>query len=312
MRSFYRRSFVAFLSLSLMCCTADPDSDEAYYTPSLVRQLIDINTPESLMMASMMVDLEWVRQNDPSIELPSADALHQEALRLAPNDEMVVSLMGRHCEASAPQSDPVVCNAEWAEKLRDLNPDNGFYWASLAHYQLAGGNQDAALESYRRASSAPHFYIGWGAYIYRLSMALDEVLPLEQTYSVAFIVGALATHLPAFQDFTKTCRAKVDDPRWQKACLELGESMEKNAQTLIARTMGFPLQRIAYEAVDDDEGLSAVNARKEAFKTIVQLQNDSYECRSEDPEWIDEWLESMRDYDEMETMRRMSEVEAGC
>jgi hypothetical protein len=307
--------FCSVICLSFLLvtgCGAESDCSEDYFTPALVQKLTAINTPEALLAASAITRWEFIQDKDLLTRLPGSFHLRKQALQLAPDDEMVLSFAGNACSASNPEKDPDTCSLEWATKLRDLDPENGFYWANLAHYQLSEGYSDAALQSYQLAAKAPMFSIGWGRQVYWLSMALKEALPSKDSCSAMSAVGLVATNLPAVQEFTETCRSHSGKETWRNACLDLGRKMETQSKTLVSRMIGFALQRIAHEATEDESSLAAIEARRLELQGQFQKQGELVECRMEDPDWIDEWLVSMRDFGEMETMRLMSKALPYC
>lgn len=293
-------------------CADEPGCREDYFTPETVQDLAAVNKPEALLAASVFAQWDHVREKNHDVDLPKVHDLRQAALRLAPNDEMVLAFLSSTCSVSKSEDESVACGRDLATRLKNLDPENGFYSANLARYQFSEGDVDAALGSYQRAAAAKTFASGWGKQVYKLSLALQDVLGVTESCSSELAAGAASTNLPAFEGFTENCRAQSDDARWREACLNMGRKMETESLTLMTRMIGFPLQRIVHEAMGDEESLTAVDARQAQLRKLVVEQGKMHECRWEDPEWIHQWLVSMRDYDEMETLRRMSKTTREC
>ena len=301
-----------FLYAALLGCSEEPGCDQDFFTPDVVRELADTNTPESLLLASVFAEWEFVQEKDPGVALPSSRYLRREALRLAPYDEAIVAFISADCDPAQVEAEAIACTLDWATRLRDLDPDNGFYWANLAHYQLSEGDTDAALESYRKAASSPLFSIGWGRQVYGLSTALQKALPASQSCAIELGVGIAAANLPRFEGFIKSCREYSEQESWRDACLNLGSKIENEALSLITRNIGFAMQKVVYEKEGDLERLEDVKARQEQFHVLTNSQNDRIACLWKDAEARQEWLINILNYDEMETMRRMGEGAAEC
>ncbi|MEM8489594.1 MAG: hypothetical protein AAF756_02115 [Pseudomonadota bacterium] len=294
----------------MMGCSGEPDCNVDLDTPESLAALVAANTPEALIIASGLAEFQQVENPDTS--RLEADFYRDKALKLAPNDEWVLSYLNNECSPSNPEEDSPFCSQISAMRLVDLSPENGFRWANLAHYQLSDDDAEAALASYQRAAAAPTFSIGWGPHVFRLTTALQETFQTEEFCAVVTSAGMAAAKLPSYQEFTNTCRARTEDAAWRDACINLGQKMETQATTLISRMIGFSLQRIVYEAIEDDDGVAAVAARKEDLQAMVQQQSSVYECLREHADWVHRWLISVRDFGEMESLRRLSEGRSHC
>lgn len=306
---------IFFLLALLMGCSEQPGCREDHFTPKTIQTLAAIQTPEALLLASALSQWEFVQDKDPGIDLPKPEFLREQALRLAPNDEMVLAFVGNACSSSNPSNpseDAPLCSRAGAKRLTDLNPDNAFYWAKLAHYELAERDIAAALKSYQQASASPEFSIGWGEQIYRFSTALQDALHTDGSCAALTAVSIASGSLPPFQDFTKTCRAHSSDNDWREACSDLGRKMETQALTVISRSIGFSLQRMVYEASEDETGVAHLNARQERFDAMRGRHNAADECIRTDPNWANQWVLGLRDFGEAETMRRMSDAAPNC
>ncbi|MEM6581631.1 MAG: hypothetical protein AAF699_10185 [Pseudomonadota bacterium] len=289
----------------IFACDAD------YYTLETVQKFAQVEKPETLLLASVLADWDVLREQDPTVDLPSPGLLQMKALQIAPDDEMVLNFIANGCYPSNPIEGSLGCNIKRATELTNLDPDNGFYWANLAHYQLGQGEIELALDSYRRAAEAPVFSIGWGEQVYRFTAAAQEVLATSTACSAEIAAGVTAGNLPAFQEFTDTCRALSGQEVWRQACIDLGLNMETKSQTMISRMIGFPLQRIAYEATGDGNNVKAIKVREEQLQTLVREQAGIQDCM-DDPDWVDQWLANMREVGEMETLQRMRESVSQC
>ncbi|MEM1155847.1 MAG: hypothetical protein AAGI44_17050 [Pseudomonadota bacterium] len=285
--------------------------DADYYTLETAQKFAQVEKPETLLLASVLADWDVLRDQDPTVDLPSPGSLQMKAFQMAPDDEMVLNFIANGCYPSKPNEDSLACNIEWATQLTSIDPENGFYWANLAHYQLGQGETALALESYQRAAEAPVFSIGWGEQVYRFTAVVQVVLATSTACSAEIAAGIAGANLPAVQEFTDTCRALSGQEAWRQACMDLGLSMETRSQTLMSRMTGFPLQRSAYEAAGDEKSVRAVEMRQDRVKTLMDKQGDMENCM-DDPDWVDQWLVNLREVGEMETLRRMSESIPQC
>ena len=113
-------------------CADEPGCREDLFTPAVTNALANSDNPTAMLMASVLSGYELVQQKAAHSSLPSVDALRHRAAALAGDDEEVLSFLVLGCRPESTRSSTTLCTKEKATKLRDLNPDNGFYWANLA------------------------------------------------------------------------------------------------------------------------------------------------------------------------------------
>ncbi|MEO0438466.1 MAG: hypothetical protein AAF098_16320 [Pseudomonadota bacterium] len=282
------------------------------FTPETLRVLDAANTPESLLLAAGFADYEQAKGESPRVKYADSGAFRAKALRLAPNDEMVLTMVANRCSPRTVGESSALCTKDVALRLTELDPNNGFYWATLAHYELGDGNVEVALKNYQRAAGAQTFSTGWGEQVYRLANALKEILVIETACASTIAAGYTGASLPPYQEFTNTCRTYLDDQTWRQACLDLGYKMETKALTFASRRIGFPLQRIVYGATQSTVDLAAVDQRKEQLQSQMSKQSSLYACLFKDSKLIDQWLLSLRDYEEVETTSRFATSTPDC
>ncbi|MEM1145472.1 MAG: hypothetical protein AAGI88_23100 [Pseudomonadota bacterium] len=263
-------------------------------------------------MAAGLAEHEFVHGENPKVENAGSEAYRSQALQLAPDDEMVLTMVANKCSPSTVGEESAPCSKDLVFRLTELDPDNGFYWAKLATYQLGNEDTDAALKSYQRAVVAPILSIGWGEQVYRLSKALNEILAITESCAAPIAAGIAAANLPRYEGFINACRAHSGDGGWRQACLDLGHKMETQSPSVVSRMIGFPMQRIVYEAMSDEVGVAAVAERKEQLRETLVEKGSVNECLWSDPDMTEEWLLSLRDFGEIETMSRFAETAADC
>ncbi|NOX68147.1 MAG: hypothetical protein GXP15_03090 [Gammaproteobacteria bacterium] len=79
--------------------------------------------------------------------------------------------------------------------------------------------------------------------------------------------GIAATKLQRYDDYTTMCKEQsLRSADWAYTCLGYGELAENQGKTDISVTIGRAIQKLALEALGEEDKLAAVKERRQAFR----------------------------------------------
>jgi hypothetical protein len=170
----------------------------------------------------------------------------------------------RICAKESAQTD---CPLEaWETRLLALDGQNSEAWMLAATNRWRAGDSVAALRALRRAATAPVTRSYWPESVALLERAFAVGdMPFEDRAGSAF--GAAAMNMRDYGSTTRMCRTQSAISReWADACLAYGELAERQGRTMLETAIARAIQKIAIEALGDEERLAAVIARQDQFK----------------------------------------------
>jgi hypothetical protein len=154
----------------------------------------------------------------------------------------------------------------WETRLLTLDGQNSEAWMLAATNRWRAGETDAALRALRRAGTAPVTRSYWPESVALLERAFAVGdMPFAERAGNAF--GVTAMNLPDYGPTTRMCRTQSATSReWADACLAYGELAERQGKTMLETGIARAIQQMALEALQDDERLAAVVARRDHIK----------------------------------------------
>ncbi len=149
-----------------------------------------------------------------------------------------------------------------------IDGQNSESWLRVAANRYKAGETDAALEAMRHAATAAETRIYWTETI---EMAERGLAAAGSDYSfperAAMAFGLAATKLPNYGDFTTMCKEQsLRSADWAYTCLGYGELAENQGKTVIGVSIGRSIQKLALEALGEEDKLAAVEARQQSSR----------------------------------------------
>lgn len=289
------------------CKQADPIDDQSWSEEKLrefdelqrrimtraVAKLSAATDAEHLIAASML-SVQW--------DSELAANHRQRARNLSPENRILAWHELLLCEAPTCNSTSVEDNAIRAAS------DNGAVWFVIASNRLARNENRAAVEAVRRAITAPVFDIYF----------IDQVLMFERAFSASTnwsyperVFGGFslaATHIPRFGSLTERCdHADPGSSEWVSLCDQLGATMMRDEQTIIVRSIGKALRRLAAEKNGDL--VAAEKYAEDKFRvsaTWLAEAEEKQNLLTNDEKVLRDFLENFESYGETEAQDRLS------
>jgi len=265
----------------------DPEEAHAEYQRSIedVRdRLAKSPDPEHLHAAALLEQ-----------DLASRIAILERALVLGRNDAFLAWTAANSC---ARVKEPADCPLEaWEARMLALDGQNSEAWMLSATLRWRAGETGAALRALRRAAAVPESRAYWPemlAMVERASAVGGQ--PFIDRLSHA--IRAAAMNGPDVGSAVRMCRAQSSAQRdWADACLAYGERVERQGRTMLQTSIARSIQRIALQAIQDDERLAAVIARQDAARprAFVPLPGEiAMESAMLNPAFFERYLELVR------------------
>ncbi|MEM1152694.1 MAG: hypothetical protein AAGI44_01040 [Pseudomonadota bacterium] len=162
--------------------------------------------------------------------------------------------------------------SEWEKKMLDVDGQNSEAWIRAAANRYESGDLGSAYAAMQQAAVAAESEDYW---THRLAMLergflAGSDLSFENRIERAFSVSAM--QLPDYGAYVDMCKAEAPESiDWAYACLRYGETAERLGKTLIGQAIGRAIQKIALEAIGDDEQLTALERRGATTREQMNL-----------------------------------------
>lgn len=192
--------------------------------------------------------------------------LLERAISQSPNDAF---LLWRAMQICSDEKDATGCDLlNWERRLLTVDGQNSESWLRVAANRYKAGETDAALEAMRHAATAAETRIYW---IETIEMVERGLAAAGSDYAFAERVrmafGLAAAQVPSYGDFTTMCREQsLRSADWAYTCLGYGELAENQSKTDIGVSIGRAIQKLALEALGEEDKLAAVEARRQSSR----------------------------------------------
>jgi hypothetical protein len=218
--------FAALCDLALAGCASDRSNVSILGDNGrAIQSLVDLPTPDHLAAASVLE--AWLPRKantDPSMtHIVQAEAL-------APLRPELLWLQLAHCRR-------LQCDAKMQieERLKALDPENGFVWIPDLERALSSASNPAITEAILRIGSSSRMTFYWNELEVMLVDALAAAEPSEslENRGVGAIGFLAAIAIPPLQPMSKSCRLdQFDVPGRREACELLFVRMEQSSSVL--------------------------------------------------------------------------------
>lgn len=240
--------------------SAQSEGDDAGAQPALFSSEVmhDIAERLSLSSSSEHLHVAALLDRDP------ASRVQRIELAVSRNPDHALLLWGAvHICADA--IDTTDCRLrDWEQRLLAIDGQNSESWVRVAANRYQAGDSAAALAAMRHAATAAESRAYWTETIEMIERGLaagsDYTFP--ERVSVAF--GLAASSLPDYGDYLTMCREQsAENVEWAYVCLAYGELVEQQGKTEMGVSIALAIQKVAFEALGDEEKLGAVAARQQ-------------------------------------------------
>lgn len=192
--------------------------------------------------------------------------LLDRAISQSPNDTFLMWSAVRICTE---ERDATACDlADWERQLLMIDGQNSESWLRVAANRYKAGETDAALEAMRHAATAAETRIFWTETIEMIERgftAAGSDYAFPERAGMAF--GIAAAKLQRYDDYTTMCKEQsLLSADWAYTCLGYGELAENQGKSDISVTIGRAIQKLALEALGEEDKLAAVKARQQIFR----------------------------------------------
>ena len=251
-------------------CSAD-DEDSANVTQSYAETMTQIeqykelirNVKDRLVVSTEAEHLHLAALLETDIS--SRVELITKAMSRNPNDAYLVWDAVQICADMADQSDCPL--REWENRLIAIDGQNSESWVQIAANRYVAGDADEALRAMRHAATSAESRAYWTEAIEMIErgFAAGSDYSFSERAGAAF--GIAATKLPDYGTYVNMCKEQsAGSAVWAYVCLAYGELVENQGKTDMGQSIARSIQKLALEAIGDEEKLAAVLDRQQLSK----------------------------------------------
>ncbi len=217
-------------------------------------RLVVSPTAEHLHLAALL-------ERDPVVRTE----LIKNAVSQNPN---VAYLLRDAVHICADDLDKIECPIQaWEDRLLAIDRQNSESWVAVAESRFQRGEHEDAFTAMRQAAAAAETQDYWTESIEMIERGLSATTdyPFSKRAGMAFGIAAMAQHDPG--PFIRMCENQsLKSADWAYVCLGYGELVEKQGKNYMRQSVALSVQKLALEAIGDEEQLAAVLKRREALK----------------------------------------------
>lgn len=216
---------------------------------SLSQRLAVSSSPEHLQVAALLL-------NDPAERL----ALMERAVSASPTNDF---LLWSAVQVCAELSGGNGCSRpDWERKLLEVDGQNSETWIRIAANRYQAGDTDAALAALRRAATAAETREYWPEMIETIERGLAAGSDYGFSERAGWALSLAATEMPRYRDYVTMCEEQAaQSVDWAYQCIAYGELVERQGKTDMSKAIALSIQRLALNALGNDEQAAEVERR---------------------------------------------------
>lgn len=141
---------------------------------------------------------------------------------------------------------------EWERQLIAVDGQNSESWIRIAANRYASGDNEAALQAMRHASTGAESRAYWPEMIEMIErgLAASSDLGFPERAEMAFVIAA--SELPRYGDYVTMCEERsAENVDWGNACLAYGQLVENQGKTEMGVAIGRWIQKSALETLGE-------------------------------------------------------------
>lgn len=197
----------------------------------------------------------------------SNEQLYKKALKLNPNNILLLEQMIRHCHNNNGES---FCKREkYVKKLLNLDSDNALPYLYASIYYDKQGQYNKALENLKIGASKNFFE----AYLWKnFALTREELTTFKYPEDEILVVAIQTAQIGSFryEILVKAINLCVDKSKdnnnWRNSCIDFGELMEVHSKMVLTAFIGFDIQKGVLKNQEQDlVNLENVNHRRDVY-----------------------------------------------
>jgi hypothetical protein len=229
-----------------------PEEEAQERMRGVLRRLSVSPSADHLLVAAYL-------ETDPA----SQAALLERAVSIGPPEPLILWAAVQLCSA---KDNSTSCPLqEWEQRLIAMDGNNSEIWARIAANRFSAGDDRAALEAMRRASTSGESRAYWTETIELTERALRAASDFGFLERAGAAIGVAAVNQPRYGDVLTMCKKQsAKSLEWAYACLEYGRVTENQIETDMGKSIARSIQSNAFEALGELENAENVKRRSQA------------------------------------------------
>ncbi len=279
------------------------DCETSYPSAEQIERLFLTNDVNALVLGAVFAGVEVLEEFS---ELPEALYL-EKAKRLNAENGLLLQTLADACYFQRRSTKiQEICKDDPLPQLVRISPQNGFYYLENAISQHRKGNANNALNFIQDAVGRPEMNDNYIEQMAEFAQVVETHLPESRQCAFGFAAQAAAFNLPSYASIFLMCDAQTtNNEDWLRACLSLGEAMEKKGRNLITVKIGLSLQKKYYPILDSTHSMTPVLDRIAEFDALLKQYSALISELETDTSFEREWLNTALEHGEVETMKMM-------
>lgn len=197
----------------------------------------------------------------------SNEQLYKKALKLNPNNILLLEQMIRHCHNNNGES---FCKPEkYVKKLLDLDSDNALPYLYASIYYSKQGKYNKALKQLNKGASKNTFE----AYLWKnFALTREELTKFNFPEDEILVVAVQTAQIGSFRNkilnkaITLCSDTSKHNLNWKISCIDFGELMEVHSKMALNTFIGFEIQLGVLKNHEKDlVNLEHVNHRRDVY-----------------------------------------------
>lgn len=189
----------------------------------------------------------------------------------------------------------------------NLHRNNGAFWLAYAIMAIEAGDDDAAIDALRHASTAAEFDTRYAEQLQLIDRGLAAATDWPQGRRVAAAFAFVSVVPYDLSLLTRRCRASHDGV-WPELCEQVGAHMAAAAPDTLTRLIGMDLEKIVAEGRGDAQAIQAIEERKQQLRRTnasLELAGEFYNLLVNDEVRLQMYLADLDTYGEAEANHRL-------
>lgn len=193
-----------------------------------------------------------------------------------------------------------------------LNVDggNGAVWVSVAVNRSGKGDAGGALAALRQAHTAPEFNEYWVEHVGLFERAFAAATDLDYRQRVERAFGTAAAMVSNVARLYSICKTRSETSfQWLHACIDYGERLQFDGDTLMSVGAGNRLQQLLYERLGETKKAADAAERANAIgeEFVAAYRSGAFELFAHDEELLAEYMHEFSIHGEFAAMDYLRE-----
>lgn len=297
--------------LTNLCSGNDQQSSDKEWTQEDIQTQIDAFNELKLSLSDRLsvsssaehLHLAALVEDDPALRVELLD----RAMSRNPSDPFLIWGAVQICSESG---ESLNCPLhDWEQRLIAIDGQNSESWVRVAANRYKAGEEDAALQALRRASTAAESRAYWTEMIEMVERGFAAGSNYAFPERAGIAVGFAASQLPRYGDYLAMCKEQSSrNVDWAYVCLAYGERVENQGKTEMGVAIAQSIQKLALEALGELEMAAVVEQRIEERRQQMLDSIGHHNAMTDklifsNPTWYSAYLAAIRSQGEFAARR---------